>query len=125
LVTGNWLPVSTNTPSGNGIWTYTEAMAGRTKRFYRSGKLAAAAAAVSVRPETLRLTNNADGTITAFFRGAPVTKYVVQATDNLLSGVWLNVSTNTAAENGCWTYTESTTGHPSRFYRSGVFTITP
>jgi len=75
-------------------------------------------AAVSDRPSTLSLTNNGDGTVTVLFQGAAGVQYVVQAKDDLISGNWLNVSTNIAPSNGFWTYTESTAGHPQRFYRS-------
>jgi hypothetical protein len=58
-------------------------------------------------------------TVTVTFQGAPGGLYVVQATTNLASPIsWLTVSTNLAGGNGRWTYTDSLTNSPRRYYRA-------
>ena len=70
-------------------------------------------------PLALGIRDNGNGTVTVTFRGAAGVQYVVQATSNLrVTNAWVNVSTNTAGADGLWTYTESTAGHPLRFYRA-------
>jgi hypothetical protein len=69
--------------------------------------------AVGVAPDM----NN--GTVTVTFQGAPGVLYLVQATTNLtLPNSWLTVSTNAAGGDGRWTFTDSLTALPGRFYRS-------
>jgi hypothetical protein len=55
--------------------------------------------------------------LTVAFAGTPGAEYVVQACSDLSSLSWTNVSTNTAAADGQWTFTDSTTGQLMRFYR--------
>ncbi len=69
-------------------------------------------------PSTISIQNNADGTVTITFAGTPDAQYVVQASDNLATPAWENVSTNTAGTDGQWTFTESTDYHAARLYRS-------
>jgi hypothetical protein len=69
-------------------------------------------------PSTLGIENNLDGTVTITFAGTPGGQYVVQATVDLTLVEWTNVSTNTAATDGQWTFTDSMTTHSKRFYRS-------
>ncbi len=69
--------------------------------------------AIGIAPD---LNNN---TVTVTFQGAPGELYLVQATTNLASPVsWLNVSTNLAGGDGRWTYTDSLTNSPRRYYRA-------
>ena len=83
-----------------------------------SNSLAQVVHLVPVTPSTIGIQNNADGTVTATFAGTPDGQYVVQASENLAVPNWDNVSTNTADANGQWTFTEATSGHSARFYRS-------
>jgi hypothetical protein len=69
-------------------------------------------------PSILDIKNNGDGTVTVTFAGTPGAEYVVQAESALAAPSWQNVSTNTAAGNGQWTFTDSTAAHPVRFYRA-------
>ena len=69
-------------------------------------------------PSTLGAKNNGNGTVTITFAGTPGGRYVVQATAILAPVEWTNVSTNTAATDGQWTFTDSMTTHSQRFYRS-------
>jgi hypothetical protein len=69
-------------------------------------------------PSTLGIRDNGDGTVTITFAGTPGAKYVVQAAGDLGTPSWQNVSTNTAAANGLWPFTDSTVSQPGRFYRS-------
>jgi hypothetical protein len=120
LLSGSWSNVSTNTAPSKGVWTYTESTVGHASRFYRLVKLSEVTSlAAPARPETLSLTSNSNGTVTARFHGTPAAKYLVQAADNIL-GPWTAVGTNTAGNDGFWTYTESTTPHPARYFRSAL-----
>jgi hypothetical protein len=77
--------------------------------------------AAASRPLTLSISRNDDSTVTVTFQGTPGTQYVVQASSDLSSPAnWVNISTNLAGSNGVWTFTESVTNHPARFYRSGI-----
>jgi hypothetical protein len=69
-------------------------------------------------PSTLGIQDNGDGTVTVTFAGTPGAEYVVQAASDLGAPSWQNVSTNTAAPNGQWTFSDSTASQPVRFYRS-------
>ncbi len=69
-------------------------------------------------PSTLGIRDNGDGTVTITFAGTPGAEYVVQAASDLGAPSWQNLSTNTAAANGQWTFTDSTVSQPGRFYRS-------
>ncbi len=69
-------------------------------------------------PETLGIQDNGDGTVTVTFAGTPGSEYIVQATIILSPPSWENVSTNTVADNGQWTYTNSSADQPQRFYRA-------
>jgi hypothetical protein len=76
--------------------------------------------AVVQQPITLGIQNNGDGTITVSFSGTPGAQYITQAAGDLGSPEgWSNVSTNTAAADGTWSFTESTAGQSVRFYRAG------
>ncbi len=52
------------------------------------------------------------------FAGTPGAEYVVQACSDLSSLSWTNVSTNMAGGSGQWTFTDSSTAQPMRFYRA-------
>jgi hypothetical protein len=117
LLSGNWINISTNIAPTNGIWTYSESTAANPQRFYRLAKMAALPASIDL-PIAVSITNNGNGTVSVKVQGSPETKYVTQATDNPVSGPWINIATNTTAANGSSTYTESTAGHPVRFYRA-------
>lgn len=57
--------------------------------------------------------------VTMTFTGTPGATYVVQASTNLASpAAWQTVSTNVAAANGQWTFLQSTTNYPQRYFRS-------
>jgi len=43
---------------------------------------------------------------------------VVQASEDLVTPLWENVSTNLAGADGLWTFEDSTRLDPQRFYRS-------
>jgi hypothetical protein len=74
-------------------------------------------------PSTLAIHDNGNATVTVFFSGTAGAQYIVQVADSIGGpGTWSNVSTNTAAADGIWTYTESTAGHANRFFRSGKIT---
>jgi hypothetical protein len=58
-------------------------------------------------------------TVAVTFQGAPGGIYLVQAATNLAPPAsWLTVSTNLAGGDGRWTYTDSLTNLPRRYYRS-------
>lgn len=58
-------------------------------------------------------------TVAITFQGASGGLYLVQAKTNLApSAAWVPVSTNVAAGDGRWTFTDSLTNQPSRFYRA-------
>ena len=64
-----------------------------------------------------RIVNNGDGTFTVSFSGTPNSYFVVQASANLLD--WQPIHTNTAGEDGTWTYTDQEAPNfPARYYRS-------
>jgi hypothetical protein len=105
------LPVGTN--------TVTAAYLGDGNFNGSSNSLAQVVAAANIAtPSTLGIQDNGDGTLTVTFAGTPGAKYVVQAASDLGAASWQNVSTNTAAADGQWTFTDSTVSQPVRFYRS-------
>ena len=68
-------------------------------------------------PVTKSIRDNNDGTVTVTFGGIAGNKYVIQATTNLISPVWLSISTNTARPSGTWSLTEPKTAR-MKFYRA-------
>jgi hypothetical protein len=123
LSPASWVDISTNTAGPDGLWTITDSITNHPQRFYRSAKFPATTTLVPGRPSTLGLKDNLDGTVTASFAGMAGAQYVVQATDSLVTPItWVNLSTNTAAPDGHWKYTESTAGRPKRFYRAAYIT---
>jgi hypothetical protein len=63
------------------------------------------------------IVNNGDGTFTVSFSGAPTSNYIVQVSANLAD--WQPVHTNTAGEDGTWSYTDQNAPNvPARYYRS-------
>ena len=119
LAPASWVNISTNVAGPDGFWTITDSITNRPQRFYRSAKLQSTTSLAPDRPSTLGLKDNLDGTVTAAFAGTPGAQYVVQATDSLVPPItWVDISTNIAAPDGHWKYTESTAGHPNRFYRA-------
>jgi hypothetical protein len=119
MLSANWINISTNVAPTNGIWTHTESTAGRQQRLYRLAKLTETSGRPD-QPLTLSITNNGNGTVTVKFRGTPGVQYIAQAADNLVSGLWINISTNTAGIDGFWTYTESVVNRAARYYRSAL-----
>ena len=69
-------------------------------------------------PITTGISNNRNGTVTVSFSGTPNVEYVVQASEDLVTPLWENVSTNLAGADGLWTFEDSTRLDPQRFYRS-------
>jgi hypothetical protein len=69
-------------------------------------------------PVTLTILDNHNGTVTISGHGTAGALYVLQGTDNLPSGPWVNMSTNSTDTNGFWSAQDSVAEHPSRFYRS-------
>ena len=58
-------------------------------------------------------------TVAVTFQGTPGGLYLVQATTNLaFPEAWLTVATNVADGNGRWTYLDSMTNRPGRYYRT-------
>jgi hypothetical protein len=73
------------------------------------------------KPATVGIKDNDDGSVTVSFSGTLGAQYIVQAKSDLASAtVWDNVSTNIAGTDGQWTFMDSTTNHPIRFYRAIV-----
>ena len=65
--------------------------------------------------------NETNGTVTVTFLGSPGGLYLVQGTTNAgWAGSWLTLSTNVAGPAGLWTFTDSATNVPSRFYRAAI-----
>jgi hypothetical protein len=74
-------------------------------------------------PPTSNITGanlNGDGSVTLTFSGVPGYKYQVMGTTNLAPPVnWQPISTNLAAPDGSWQFTDTgATNYPQRFYRS-------
>jgi len=69
-------------------------------------------------PTTLGIRDNGDGSVTAVFSGTVGSQYLVQASSNLATSSWTNVSTNSAGADGTWSYTESKAGYLQRYFRS-------
>ncbi len=103
------LPAGTNSVTGSYL--------GDGNFLGSSNSLAQVVRVVPVTPVTIVIQDNGDGTVTLTFTGTPGAQYVVQASDNLAIPAWANISTNTAGADGHWTFIESTSGHPIRFYR--------
>ncbi len=71
-------------------------------------------------PAISNIVANADGTVTVNFSGGANKTYLVQSTTNLSPPVvWQNVSTNVAAGDGTWLYT-NTPGSPVQFFRAAT-----
>lgn len=65
--------------------------------------------------------NSTNRTVTLAFTGASLTTYVVQAATNLTAPiVWVPVATNVSDSNGAWSFTDSTSARPVRFYRAAT-----
>jgi uncharacterized repeat protein (TIGR03803 family) len=77
--------------------------------------------AVIIPPAPAIITNiirNANNTVTLHFVGGPLSTNIVQFASSLLPPVaWQNLSTNVAAANGAWQFTEAINS-TTRFYRS-------
>jgi hypothetical protein len=71
-------------------------------------------------PSTVAIQANPDGTVTVTFAGTPGAEYRVQACNDLTALIWQNVSTNIAGADGRWTFTESVSSLPERYYRSAM-----
>ena len=64
------------------------------------------------------ISNAVSGTVSLRASGEATSNYVFQATTNLSSGAWVNLSTNTASTNGSFNLSDSNApGFPNRFYR--------
>jgi hypothetical protein len=65
------------------------------------------------------VTGNADGSVTMDLTGGAGSTYIVQATTDLATGIWLPLATNVLDTNGVWQFTDTdATNFPQRFYRS-------
>jgi hypothetical protein len=65
------------------------------------------------------IVHNDDGSVTISFQGTGKQIYVIQASANLID--WFPIATNTAAEDGSWSFTDTTAAAaPIRFYRSAL-----
>jgi hypothetical protein len=62
------------------------------------------------------IVKNGDGTVTVNFLGTPNLAYAVQTSSNLVD--WVSVQTNVAGGDGTWSYIDSNTAAPTKFYRS-------
>ena len=72
-----------------------------------------------IAPARLSIKDNGDDTVTVNFIGSPDEDYVVQSSTNLgPAAIWSNVSTNTADDNGAWTYTTPKSNAHRRFFRA-------
>ena len=67
-----------------------------------------------------QIVHNPDGSVTLSFLGSPSSTNVIQSTPDLTSGLWQNISTNTADPvTGVWNFTDTAAGLlPMQFYRS-------
>jgi len=104
------LPVGTNTVTGSYL--------GDGNFFGSGNSLSQVVRVVPATPVTIVTHDNGDGTVTLTFTGTPGVQYALQASDNLVIPAWANISTNTAGADGHWSFTESTSSHSIRFYRS-------
>lgn len=70
-------------------------------------------------PQITSIVAQLDGSITMNCLGTPSATHWIQATTNFPGGSWLSLSTNLAATNGTWSFTDATsTNFPQRFYRA-------
>ena len=70
-------------------------------------------------PGITAITNGGNGSVTINFSGSANQTFYVQATTNLSSAGWLNVSTNVSDAGGHSSFTDSgLTNFPQRFYRA-------
>ena len=89
---------------------------------YGSVTSAVAAIAVAARPSITAVALNVDKTVTMKLSGTPACNYIIWAATNLAAPVlWQPVSTNTAAADGSWQFTDTNVvNHPVRFYRAST-----
>ena len=77
---------------------------------------------IAAPPITNRITGilaNSNGTFTISFQGTASQSYRVQASTNLATAHWVDISTNLAGVDGLWNFTDSlATNYPARFYRA-------
>jgi hypothetical protein len=73
-------------------------------------------------PEPIGILADANSaTVRVTFSGAAGSQYLVQTTSNLIPPVlWSSIATNTAGTNGLWSFADSLTNGPQRFYRAAV-----
>ncbi|MGN6555090.1 MAG: Ig-like domain-containing protein [Verrucomicrobiota bacterium] len=65
------------------------------------------------------ISSSANGNIAIAFLGVPGATYIVQATTNLASSGWINLSTNVAGPDGVWTFIDAgATQFQAQYYRS-------
>ena len=63
------------------------------------------------------VTTTAPGNVTITVNTTPGFAYQLQFKDDLTAAAWTNLGTATTASGGTLTFTDTTTGHPQRFYR--------
>ena len=72
--------------------------------------------------QTVNIVNQSvdgNGFVTINFAGIPNYTYWVEATTNLVTPVWVPISTNTAGSNGQWSFTDTNAPNfTQRYYRS-------
>ena len=79
----------------------------------------ASIAAAAITNHISGIVANGNGTFTVRFTGTANQWFRVQAATNLTTAKWLNLSTNLAATNGVWSFTDVVaTNYPARFYRA-------
>ncbi len=118
-----WENVSTNIAAPDGRWKFTESMAAHPQRFYRAGRLVVAPPnpIIAQPPQDGGIRNNGNGTLTVMFTGTPGAQYLIQAASTLnLPLNWVTISTNTAALNGQYSFTDSLGNFIQRYYRSVI-----
>ena len=104
--------------TGGNTYTYRVRAAFGSAVSRNSGE--ATASTIDVLP-VLRITEitpGPGGSLQLRATGSPAIEHVLQASTNLISGNWLNLSTNTAGPGGSMEFTDPEAGtFPSRFYR--------
>jgi len=116
LASTNWISLTPDVIATGSTASFTDHPGTNAQRYYR----VVMSPPVTVQmPTALGIKADGDATVTVTFSGAPGALYLVQATTNLaLRTGWENVSTNTAGTDGRWTFTDSKSSRPQRFYRA-------
>jgi hypothetical protein len=114
----NWISLTPDVVATGSTASFTDHPGTNSQRFYRV--LMNPPVTVQT-PTAVGIKGNGDGTVTVTFAGTPGAQYLVQATTNVaLPTAWVSVSTNSAGTDGRWTFTDSKTTRPQRFYRAAT-----